>query len=215
MKVIDQSGWQRSLGMRKGGREISKEQRQLDGIGQAMPLATKGEGWRTPHTAPLKPVALSNCNKYLKQHLRVGPSAAKTQVRGNMHHLRMLFWLLGLDCWYPRYRSCTTRHIYQPAALLPLSTTMVAATGSHQHPQAECFPLFWKKIPTFIASSCTASHNVTVWYLQVLYHGHPLPGLGGRMVLLMSSSVWLLGRGVGKDRERSFYIAQASGMTAL
>lgn len=158
MKVIDQSGWQRSLGMRKGGREISKEQRQLDGIGQAMPLATKGEGWRTPHTTPLKPVALSNCNKYLKQHLRVGPSAAKTQVRGNVHHLRMLFWLLGLDCWHPRYRSCTTRHIYQPAALLPLSTTMVAATGSHQHPQAECFPLFWKKNSHFY---CFILHSLT------------------------------------------------------
>lgn len=84
--------------MRKGGREISKEQWQLVGIGQAMPLATKGEGWRTPHRTPLKPVALSNSNKCLKQHLRLGPSAAKAQVRGNMQHLRMLLCLLGLDC---------------------------------------------------------------------------------------------------------------------
>lgn len=70
----------------------------------------------------------------------------------------------GMDCWHPRYRTRTTRHISQPAAVLSLSTAMVAATGSHQHPQAECVLCFEKKIkiPAFIASSCTALHNVTV-----------------------------------------------------
>lgn len=124
-----------------------------------MPLATKGEGWRTPHTTPLKPVALSSSNKCLKQHLRLGPSAAKAQVRGNMQHLRMLLCLLGLDCWHPRYRSCTTRHVYQPAALLPLSTTMVAATGSHQHPQAECVLCFEKK--EYSCFYCFILHSLT------------------------------------------------------
>lgn len=50
-------------------------------------IAVRAEGWRTP----LKSV--SNSKKCPNQPLCMGPSAAKTQVKGNMQYLRMLFWL--------------------------------------------------------------------------------------------------------------------------
>lgn len=122
----------------KASREISKEWRWLDGIGRAMPLAVRAEGWRAPHVMPLKPLALASSEKCTNLHLWWDLQQQKKRVRGNMQHLRMLFWLVGLDCWHPRCRSCTTRHISRPAAVIFLLTAMVTATVSLQHPQAEC-----------------------------------------------------------------------------
>lgn len=47
-----------------------------------MPLAMRAEGWRTPHTMPPKPIALSNSDKCPNQHLWVGPSAEKHKWGG-------------------------------------------------------------------------------------------------------------------------------------
>lgn len=145
--------------MSKGGREISKEWRQLDGIGQAMPLAVRAEGWRTPLRPPLKSV--SNSKKCPNQHLWVGPSAAETQVRVGYEVPENALLAAGTGLLTPQVQKLHQAYFPICCCLL-LLTAMIAATGSLQHLQQNvCFVLGKKKKKKKSRFYCFVLHSIT------------------------------------------------------